>query len=332
MNTSSEDNKNGITIGFAGDVMIGRLVNEHLYEVPAAYIWGDVLSLLRVNDLNIINLEAALTKSTKRVPKVFNFKADPKHVQTLIEGTIGLVNLANNHVLDFSKDGLIETLETLGKSHIPYVGAGKNANEAADPVILTIGGIRIGILGCTDNEPTWAATEESCGTRYVEIGNLEDLESLKNDIAKVRKQVKVLILSIHWGPNMKERPSKDFIDFAHQLIDCGVDILHGHSAHIFQGVEVYKGKLILYDTGDFVDDYYVDPQLRNDRSFLFLVDLDQNGHLLALRLIPVFISNFQVNLATGKNASESLTRMQSLSKELHTVFVAENGGLVYRFV
>lgn len=331
-----------IAIGFGGDLMIGRLVNDHLAHVSPGYIWGNVLPALRSDDLNIVNLEAALTHSNKILPKIFNFKALPRHVQTLLEGRIGAVNLAINHVLDFSESGLIETLETLENAHIPYVGAGRNLAEAARAVILTAGGIRIGILGCTDNEPDWEATADKPGTRYVEVG---DIGALKSDIARLRDKADIVILSMHWGPNMKERPSRSFVSFAHALIDAGADIVHGHSAHIFQGVEVYKDKLIMYDTGDFVDDYYVDPLLRNDRSFLFVVKVGKEvskeegdercrarlTKLQQLQLMPILISNFQVNFAKGNDAAETIARMRALSKELHTDLTADGDGLCYWF-
>lgn len=112
-----------ISIGMVGDVMIGRLVNDCLNEVPFAYLWGDLLPLFKSCDLNLINLEAALTRSQDAVPKVFNFKADPEKVLTLIEASVHVVNLANNHVLDYSEKGLLETLETLDRAHILHVGA-----------------------------------------------------------------------------------------------------------------------------------------------------------------------------------------------------------------
>ena len=129
---------------------------------------------------------------------------------------------------------------------------------------------------------------------------------------------------------MVEKPKKEFVQFAHDLIDCGVDLIHGHSAHIFQGVEVYKEKLILYDTGDFIDDYYVDPTLRNDRSFLFLIQCSKE-QILELRLIPVFIENCQVNRANEYEAQQTFKRMQKLSQEMHAVFETQNGELVLRF-
>lgn len=263
---------NPITIGLAGDVMIGRLVNECLKRVPPCYLWGDVLSSLQTTDCNLINLEAALTLCEKKVCKTFNFKSDPKHVAVLTEGAISAVNLANNHILDYSEEGLLDTLEALDHAKIQHVGAGKNKDEAIRPVIIHRHGITIGILGCTDNEPSWAAKDIHPGIFYLRVGDVEKVLSV---ITKLRSEVDILIFSMHWGPNMQERPLPHFQKFAHDLIDIGVDVFHGHSAHIFQGVEVYKNKLILYDTGDFVDDYAIDPFFRNDRSFFFILSADR---------------------------------------------------------
>lgn len=314
-------------LGLAGDVMIGRLVGEHLDRAPPEWVWGDLLPLIRQMDIRLINLETALTYSEEIVPKVFNFKTDPSKVTVLKKAAIDVVNLANNHILDYSTSGLFETLKTLRQAKIAYVGAGATLEEASCPVILTKKGIRIGVLGFTDNEPGWAAGKDKPGIRYLRVGDqvgiLKDLESL-------RPQVDVLIATLHWGPNRREKPTQSFIDFAHFLVDHGVDILHGHSAHIFQGVEVYRNKLILYDTGDFVDDYYVDPDLRNDRTFFYIVELSQKG-LLRLQLIPALISDFQVNHAKGEEKEAILKRMKVLSKERGTELREKDGILVYEF-
>lgn len=314
--SSSSSKSERVTIAFTGDVMIGRLVNEFLDTMPPEYIWGDTLQELIAADLRVINLEAALTTSADEVSKVFNFKADPVKVKSLTCASIDLVNLANNHVLDYSEEGLLETLHVLDRANIQHVGAGRNITQAKAPVIFSINGIRIGFLGCTDNESSWLASESSSGTFYLKV---DDFKSIQKEIAALRPQVDFLVLTIHWGPNMVERPPSSFVRFAHQLMDAGVDLLHGHSAHIFQGIEIYKRKPILYDTGDYVDDYYVDPQLRNDRSFLFLIEIGKQG-VHSIRLIPVLISNFQVNHAHGDDASSTLRRMQSLSSEFNTHF------------
>lgn len=300
--------------------MIGRLVDKHLDHNPSANIWGNLLPILAQADLNIVNLETTLTKSAKTRPKVFNFKADPNKIGVLKRGLIHAVNVANNHILDYSEEGLLETLQTLDQAHIPHVGAGKDELAAKEPLILERKGIKIGLLGCTDNEPSWEARPSSPGVFYVEIGNLEPLKKV---ITPLRQKVDLLILTIHWGPNMQRRPPLYFRQFAHALIDLGVDILHGHSAHVFQGVELYKDKLILYDTGDLVDDYAVDPILRNDLSFWFVVKATRH-HLLSLEMIPTCIADFQVNLFEGK---ESLAEMQALCRENGTHPIEREGRL-----
>ncbi|MFD1095787.1 CapA family protein [Salegentibacter chungangensis] len=309
----------GITIGFGGDTMLGRGVNAKISETNYFYPWGDLLDFLKKTDLNILNLETTLTESKERVPKVFNFKAEPDKVQTLIAAKIGAVTIANNHILDFSEKGLLETIEVLDKAGIRYVGAGKNKKEATEPLILDVKDLKLGLLGYTDNEPGWIASANP-GTNYLEVG---DTERIKKDISALRKEVDILIVSYHWGPNMRVKPTRQFQDFAHKIIDFGADIIHGHSAHIFQGIEIYNKGLIMYDTGDFVDDYVVDPVLRNDRSFFFIIEADRSG-LKKLKLIPVRIRNMQVNKARAEDYDWTLKRMQKLSSELGTE-VSGNG-------
>ena len=306
-----------ITIGFCGDVMLGRLVNEIMENKDPQYPWGNTLPLLEQLDLRIINLETTLTTHTEKNPKVFNFRALPKRVAILKAAQIDLVNLANNHILDFKEPGLLETIETLNNAGIYHVGAGVNDIESSKPVIITKNGIRIGIIGYTDNEPTWKAKSNRSGTNYIEIRNQNDLEKVKMHIASLRSNIDILIITIHWGPNMKQKPSAQFIEWAHAVIDAGADIIHGHSAHIFQGIELYNNKIILYDTGDFIDDYAVDPLLRNDQSFLFTVTIDSNGSQ-SIKLYPVLIDTMQINQAMGENKKEIIEKMKRLSFELGT--------------
>ena len=257
-----------VRIGLAGDTMLGRNVDEVIGRRGYRYPWGDMLDILGGTDLNLVNLETTLTRSTQMVSKVFNFKAHPDRVKCLVEAKIDVCTLANNHILDFEIEGMIETIKMLDQKGIAHVGAGRSLDEARQPLIITRKDITIGIIGCTDNEPSWTAGPDTPGTHYVSV---DAPDELKEQVKRVNTAVDILILSIHWGPNMREKPSRAFIQFAHQMIDAGVDIFHGHSAHIFQGIEVYKNRLILYDTGDFVDDYYVTPSLRNDQSFFYIV-------------------------------------------------------------
>jgi len=126
---------------------------------------------------------------------------------------------------------------------------------------------------------------------------------------------------------MVERPRDIFRRFARSVVDRGADVYYGHSAHVFQGVEVYRGKPILYDTGDFIDDYAVDDRLRNDRSFVFLVSVE-GGEFRHLELTPVVLSFAQTRLATGGERQEILRRMERLSAELGTRLLRREGALV----
>ncbi len=169
----------------------------------------------------------------------------------------------------------------------------------------------MGLLGYTDNEPSWEASNQQAGTAFLHQ------KAVLESIQRLRKQVDFLILSLHLGPNMRKRPTSEYRDLAHQFIDLGVDIIHGHSSHVFQGVEIYQNKVIFYDTGDLVDDYAIDPTLHNDRSFFFIVEINPKG-IQKIRLIPTIISNFQVNIAKDPIKKAMFDEMQTLSKEFHT--------------
>jgi len=207
----------------------------------------------------------------------------------------------------------------LQNAHISYAGAGNTLDEAIRPAIFLIKNITIGMIGATDNEPHWVAGPQKPGIFYI---NFNNISVLKDAVQKLRNKVDIIVVSLHWGPNWAERPSEQFIKVAHELIDTGADIIHGHSAHIFQGIEIYKEKVIMYSTGDFVDDYAVDSHLRNDRSFLFNIIVEY-GKIREIQLIPTLINNFQVNKAPSSDAKVSLDRMRMLSKELGTEITAD---------
>lgn len=314
-----------LTIAFAGDVMLARLVDIVIKKNGPRYPWGNILDILNNADFRIVNLENTFTTSTRPELKVFNFKSHPDNVHTLREAHIDLVSLANNHTKDFGDEGLLETIKTLDNAAILHVGAGTTITHARRPVIITKNNIKIGILGATDNEPTWQATKLRPGINYFSI---DHMDALLHDIAHLRQQVDIVIISLHWGPNMRQRPTQEYIDAAHQMINAGADIIHGHSAHIFQGIELYNSKLIMYDTGDFVDDYQIDPVLRNDQSILVFVTVDKK-EVKQVKVIPLIISNMQVNQAEGSEASSILKKIQALSVELSTQ-ISDEGILTIR--
>jgi poly-gamma-glutamate capsule biosynthesis protein CapA/YwtB (metallophosphatase superfamily) len=314
---------NPVTIILTGDVMLGRGVNSYLLRAGPAYPWGNTRPTLSAADLLIINLECVIARGGRpwsRWPKVFHFQADPIAIASLQLAGINCGTLANNHVLDFEEEALTEMLALLDKAKIKHAGAGLNLNEAMQPAVLETSGLKVAVVAFTDNEPGWAATAGTAGTNYIQISLAEEsLKVVKESIIKSRTAgADLVIFSIHWGPNMAERPSPLFQQFAHAVMDAGADVFHGHSAHVFQGIEIYGGKPIIYDAGDFVDDYSVDPVLRNDRGLIFrlLVEEKQVKHL---QLLPVLISKCQVNVANGSHRKAIVERISSLSAEMGTV-------------
>jgi poly-gamma-glutamate capsule biosynthesis protein CapA/YwtB (metallophosphatase superfamily) len=324
------------TLALMGDVMLGRKVAEVLnHTMRPEEPWGDVMPLLDAADLRIINLECAITDNEQpwtRTAKVFHFRAKPSAIETLRTARIDACSLANNHTLDFEEQGLLDTLEHLDAAGIRHAGAGPNREEAADPAILTVPADhthRVALLAFTDNEPSFAAGTDRPGTNYLPVSLRPGvLRRVERAVAAARGMgVDTVIFSNHWGPNMVQRPKKIFRRFAHAVIDRGVDIYYGHSAHVFQGVEIYRGKPIIYDTGDFIDDYAVNPELRNDWSFLFQVSVVE-GRFERLDLTPVKLSYARVDLATGGERETILNRMEGLSAEMGTVFTRREGALV----
>ena len=177
------------------------------------------------------------------------------------------------------------------------------------------------MVAFADYPVAWAATPSSPGLNYRPISVAdEDFAEVARIIATARQDADLVLFSIHWGPNMRLRPTDQFREFARRVIDAGADIFWGHSAHVVQGVEVHHGKLILYDTGDFIDDYAVDPHLRNDLSALFLVRIEP-PLIERLDLVPVQIDKMQVNLTAGAERDWIVRRLTTLCAEMGTVAV-----------
>ena len=314
--------RSSTTIAFLGDIMLGRGVAEEIGRREPAVFWGDLVPVLAAPDLVIANLECAITEHTvpwTRTSKAFHFRAPPDAVEVLRAGRVGAVGLANNHVLDFEQGGLLDTLRHLETAGIAHAGAGETLEQAREPAVVTAGVLRVGIAAFTDNEPGWAAGPGRPGTSQLRfLPTPGALRTVERTVARARDAgASFIVLSLHWGANMVERPPRPFRRFARAALDRGVDMIHGHSAHIFQGVEVHHGKPILYDTGEALDDYAIDPVLRNDRSFIILADLE-DARVRALRLVPILLRGTQVGLARGRDFEETCRRMQMLSAEMGT--------------
>jgi len=332
-----------IRLGFTGDIMLGRVVNDRQRRRSVDAVWGSVLERLRGLDGLVINLECCLStrgQQWQRTYRPFHFRADPDWaVPALERAGVDVCTLANNHILDYEEVALRDTLNALDEAGIARTGAGETIDEALEPAIRTIGDsnadsdgeLDIAVVSLTDNTPEYAADEDSPGAAWIEIDvdNTETRRRVREALERAREtNPDLLVTSLHWGPNMVTEPPESFREFGRWLVEEGVDVVHGHSAHVFQAIEVYDGSPIIYDAGDFVDDYRVDPELRNDRSFLFDLSVTPDGDPIELRLQPTEIDDCAVHEASAGAAEWSRKRMRNLSEPFGTAFDRDGDALV----
>lgn len=303
-----------------GDAMLGRRVGSCIRRFGADYPLGNIAGPMRQADLAIVNLECAITDSMAHwsgAPKAFYFGAPPEAIRTLTGAGIGIASLANNHLLDYDVRGLRDTIAALDGHGIAHAGAGGDARTALAPAIVERKGTRIGMAAFCDHQRDFAAGPSRAGIAWIdpthEAGALAAFEQALRSLNAAR--VAWPILSLHWGPNMAWRPSPAFRRLAHAAIEMGWKLVFGHSAHVFQGIEWYQGCAILYAAGDLVDDYYVDPEFRNDHQLLFELELEGNA-LRRILLHPLFIARCRTGPADAMQAHWIGRQMDSLCGEL----------------
>jgi len=280
-----------VKLALGGDTMLGRGVAERLETEPADALFApELVDLVREADLVVLNLECCISARGEPTPgRVFHFRAPPSAAQALAHLGVDCVTLANNHALDFGPDALLDTLSHLDAAGIRAVGAGTDLERARAPAVLEAGGFRLAVLGFADHPAEYAADADRPGIAYA------DLQDALPGWLTTFPDADAVLVTPHWGANMTAEPQRDVRRAAHALVKAGATLVAGHSAHVFHGV----APRVLYDLGDFLDDYRVDANLRNDLGLLFLVDLT-GGRLEAIPLKPGFA---HTRLAAGKDAA-----------------------------
>jgi len=345
-----------VTLSLSGDVMTGRGIDQILphpvdpllhepyvhdarqyvalaeeahgrveQPVDYAYIWGDALSewaRLRP-DARIVNLETSVTSSDDyQADKGIHYRMNPDNVPCLAAAEIDCAVLANNHVLDWGKAGLAETLDTLQAVGIEAAGAGQNLGEAQAPAVLEIEGkgrVLVYAYGLpTSGIPVdWAASADRPGVNL--LPDLSDgaVQRVRQDVGSAKRAGDLVVASIHWGANWGYLVPPEQVTFAHRLIDeAGVDVVYGHSSHHVKGIEVYEGRPVLYGCGDLLNDYegiggY--EQFRSDLALLYFLHMDSaTGELAGLQMVPMQVRRLQLNRAS---AADARWLMDTLNRE-----------------
>lgn len=295
------------------------------YPVNGAYIWGDALTELEAvqPDLRLINLETSITTSSSPWSgKGIHYRMHPANIDCLTAAGIDACALANNHILDWGYDGLNETLEALGSAPIACAGAGRNRSEAQRPAVLELEQLqKVIFLSCalpsSGTPGTWAARDGRAGVFWLPDLCDRALETIATALEPYQKGDDTIICSIHWGGNWGYDIAPEQRAFAHRLIDeVGVDIIHGHSSHHPQTIEVHEGKVIFYGCGDFINDYEGirgHEEYRGDLTLMYFLELSSKSkQLQRLRMVPMQLYRFQLRYAAPADSfwlSKTLSEM-----------------------
>jgi poly-gamma-glutamate capsule biosynthesis protein CapA/YwtB (metallophosphatase superfamily) len=310
-------------LALAGDTMLGRGVAEAISR-GQSLVAPEVAAAVAEADLFVLNLECCISAGGERWPdphKPFFFRAPPEAASLLAGLGVDCVSLANNHALDFGYDALLDTLEHLREAGIASVGAAPNVAEARAPAVLRAAGTRLGVVAFADHPVDFAAGPARPGVAYADLRRsgvpawvLESVGDADTDVT---------LVTPHWGPNMTPEPRPYVREAAAVLVDAGATLVAGHSAHVFQGV---AGR-VLYDLGDFLDDYAVDAELRNDLGLLFLVTLDERGPH-RIEAVPLKLDYCTTRLATRDEAAWIAHRFRTACAAFGTEVSTEDGRLV----
>lgn len=261
--------------------------------------WGDALAVIEAAapDVRIVNLETSISRSDDVDPeKGVCYRMSPANVGCLTVARPDVCTLANNHVLDFGERGPVETLDTLREVYLAVAGAVLAGEPADRPAIVERrdgGRVLVFAYGAASSgvPASWAATVEGAGVSFLPDLSVPTARMIAGRISRARGPGDIVVVSVHWGTNLGYDVSPDQIAFAHELIDAGVDVVHGHSSHHPRPIEVYRGKLILYGCGDLINDYEGiggDRHVRGDlRLPYFPAVAAGTGELGTMRIVPM---------------------------------------------
>lgn len=259
--------ENKLTMFAVGDVGPNRQDPDAIFQF--------VKPILAEADLAFCQLEPVLSNRGTPLPQArLPMRANPTGAKAIKNAGFHVVSFASNHCMDWGRDAFFDTVNSLREQNISVVGVGKDLEEARKPAIVNCNGTTIAFLAYNSILPYgyWAEKDrpgcapmraftlneqielDQPGTpcRVHTFPHKDDLRALLNDIEMVRSQADIVILSMHWGIHFIPAVLADYQkEVARTAIDAGADLIIGHHSHILKGVEVYKGKVILYSLGNF---------------------------------------------------------------------------------
>ncbi|NEO18611.1 MULTISPECIES: CapA family protein [unclassified Moorena] len=321
LSLSQVEEKNYIIANFVGDVMMTRrwenTPDSFIPKYGVNAIFEPTREIFAQGDINFANLETPLSdRGTPHPSKFVKFHTKPEYVSGLTYAGINVVSLANNHTLDFSEEGLQQTIDVLNANNIKHFGSGMNLEAAAKPLLMEIHGIKIAFLGfsgITGKQPPWLyADVDRAGSMRLTSHYLEE------GIKTVRDQADVVIVSIHGGKEYSSEPGS-WRELEHLAIDLGADLIVSHHPHVLQGVEMYKGKLIAHSLANFVFDQ---PWFETLPSMILTCKIDKDGVFEAF-FHPIYRADYVPKSVRGNLANSIIKEIADYSSKFSTLVLPE---------
>lgn len=318
---TSEEGK--LTISFAGDILF-----DPGYSIYASYkqrgydinqcISEDLLQKMHGADIMMVNNEFPYSDAGAPLEnKMYTFRAPTAAVSTLDEMGVDIVSIANNHTYDYGEQAFLDTLTTLENAGMPYVGAGRNIEDASRPYYYVVDGKKIAIIAASQIEKTWSPDTKGATETTPGVFRCLDAENLCNAISKAKEECDFVILYVHWGTESTDQLDNLQLSEVTKYVDAGADLIIGDHPHVLQPVGYVKGVPVIFSMANFWFN-----SKTQDTCFVTLTLNTDDASIDTLKFEPCLQSNMSVSLLHNEEKDRVLNYMRSIS---HTANIDSEG-------
>ncbi len=307
-----------------GDVLLDRNVRKIIEENDVLYPFEEVKDIILANDIAFYNNEFPFADSADgyAINKKYSFRAEPIFIEGLKYAGFNVASVANNHTIDYGKNGFLRTIQLLRENFIYPVGGGENQKQAFSPLLIEKNGQTFAIFA--NLEFLLEGTTFNPNRPYPAYAQIDTLCDV---IKKYNNIVDFILVSFHWGKENAIFPTNRQVEFAHKVVNAGADLVFGHHPHVLQSIEIYRNKIILYSLGNFVFD---NSELLQKQSVIFQCVFD-NGKIENSELIPVFIQNNRPVPADKVQSELIFKHLTEVSEIFKTVLLKNNKKILIEY-
>lgn len=303
-----------VTISFAGDVLfdpgysIYSAFKQRGCDVSQSFS-ADLLYKMRTADIMMLNNEFPYSYGgAPQENKMYTFRADPSSVSTLDDLGVDIVSLANNHTFDYGEQAFLDTLATLENADMPYVGAGRNLEDASSPYYFIVDGKKIAIIGASQIEKTWNPDTRGATDSLSGVFRCLDAANLCATLQKAKSECDFVILYVHWGTESTDRLDAQQVSEVTKYVDAGADLIIGDHPHVLQEVGYVKGVPVIYSLGN----YWFNSKTQ-DSCIVTLTLNTEDATIESLRFEPCMQINMSAVLLHDGEKERVLNYMRSIS-------------------